>query len=1024
MDNQFFNSPLTPVGFDIPQQAQSVTPTPQQGLSQVDTTGLSLVGKSSEFTQQALQAKSRSDQIIQQSTQGVLEQQTASAQTIAQAASLEAQTAANRSAKVNQSFAQLTGNLTQFITDAAKKAEAERMSALKAKIEADKAAAAIALENNQVDWIEKGRIDKEGTVGYRSSVGEILAQYQLAPDDITSLTQKYYAPAIDYAKRTETNRIESARSVAEQQRNIRVEGLKAQLSTSLGGLAASAGLGEEVVSEHYANVQKAITDYMENDTLPILDRLTGAATAYKSVNEVMAKTNADSSQMQRDLDAFNQASEYASSLQDQVNSGQLSINDYNTLVKAKARAVGVPGFDVPDPSAPTRFLKGILQDADDIRELKQKEEMDAIAAVAADTSVIGSLATQFALDPAILASVESTDPKLQDKNVKAAVKMVNEFNDWRYKDVPSYNSKRANLTTDILGIKHSFNTWLVGATNRGGGGGALTPAESKQFEQLRIGGVIEAIQSGKQLTQEQAELVRSSAIELMAAKQQEAAALDQAYEINRQRFAQYGLHTDVATMKSAYQNWEKVRKEHVQRNAEIRAKALSNPYAQPGQSPNFNGGAPAKPGNWKPLAKRNYGGQVITMPFPQESLRNLGDLEPGQAFGDDRPGRTHAGLDFAVPIGTPTVSLVYGKVTEVAERGNYGKTVTVRGDDGFDYFYAHLDKYKVTVGSRVGPGQTVALTGNTGAGSGPHLHLEVTRNGEQVSGINPLTHLASKQFGDPAKGVRTANKGRVPTTVDARAIPLGGDNYLIDGKVGKLTEDQKLRFGVAAYSPSAPLRSSRQQGRRTGNGGGRGNLGYKRLDSDTQLQSALHGVAKNLGIPSEWLADVIAYESAGTFSPSIPNGLGYYGLIQFGDAAMQDLGVTRERLTSMSAAQQMQYVEKYLRLQMKYAGVSRLTSPEMVVAAINQGHTVLKDVWERGAAAVTDSQNRDGAGVTLKYYMENLGKYSGRKYTYMGDRRERLRTSVIHEQPAGGCTMCNQLSNQTAFIPHEGETYA
>jgi hypothetical protein len=73
-------------------------------------------------------------------------------------------------------------------------------------------------------------------------------------------------------------------------------------------------------------------------------------------------------------------------------------------------------------------------------------------------------------------------------------------------------------------------------------------------------------------------------------------------------------------------------------------------------------------------------------------------------------------------------------------------------------------------------------------------------------------------------------------------------------------------------------------------------------------------VSNRLGLADAgWLANLINFESAGTFDPSITNSLGYTGLIQFGTAAASDLGTTTGALRGMGATAQMDYVYEYLR---------------------------------------------------------------------------------------------------------------
>ena len=79
----------------------------------------------------------------------------------------------------------------------------------------------------------------------------------------------------------------------------------------------------------------------------------------------------------------------------------------------------------------------------------------------------------------------------------------------------------------------------------------------------------------------------------------------------------------------------------------------------------------------------------------------------------------------------------------------------------------------------------------------------------------------------------------------------------------------------------------------------------------TDFINKVKEIAPRVGLDSNWLMAIMNFESAGTFSPSITNSLGYVGLIQFGESARKTLGVTKEQLKAMSAVEQLDYVEKY-----------------------------------------------------------------------------------------------------------------
>jgi hypothetical protein len=82
----------------------------------------------------------------------------------------------------------------------------------------------------------------------------------------------------------------------------------------------------------------------------------------------------------------------------------------------------------------------------------------------------------------------------------------------------------------------------------------------------------------------------------------------------------------------------------------------------------------------------------------------------------------------------------------------------------------------------------------------------------------------------------------------------------------------------------------------------------------TPFVNKVNEIAPRIGVNPNWLMAIMYFESAGSFSPSITNSLGYVGLIQFGASARKTLGVTKEQLKAMNAVEQLNYVEKYFNL--------------------------------------------------------------------------------------------------------------
>ena len=98
----------------------------------------------------------------------------------------------------------------------------------------------------------------------------------------------------------------------------------------------------------------------------------------------------------------------------------------------------------------------------------------------------------------------------------------------------------------------------------------------------------------------------------------------------------------------------------------------------------------------------------------------------------------HKGQDWATAVGTPVVASCGGRVSKAGWGSGYGYVIYIDHEDGRQTRYAHLSKILVKTGDYVKQGQRIALSGNTGITSGPHLHFEILINGTQV---NPLKYL-------------------------------------------------------------------------------------------------------------------------------------------------------------------------------------------------------------------------------------------------------------------------------------------
>ncbi|MEV1068755.1 M23 family metallopeptidase [Streptomyces sp. NPDC050263] len=110
---------------------------------------------------------------------------------------------------------------------------------------------------------------------------------------------------------------------------------------------------------------------------------------------------------------------------------------------------------------------------------------------------------------------------------------------------------------------------------------------------------------------------------------------------------------------------------------------------------------------------------------------------------------THSGQDFAVPSGTKVMAAHGGTVVKAGGNGAgdgpaYGNAIVIKHANGVYSQYAHLSRISVKVGQVVKTGQKIALSGNTGNSSGPHLHFEIRKTANYGSAIDPVKFLRSK----------------------------------------------------------------------------------------------------------------------------------------------------------------------------------------------------------------------------------------------------------------------------------------
>jgi murein DD-endopeptidase MepM/ murein hydrolase activator NlpD len=100
--------------------------------------------------------------------------------------------------------------------------------------------------------------------------------------------------------------------------------------------------------------------------------------------------------------------------------------------------------------------------------------------------------------------------------------------------------------------------------------------------------------------------------------------------------------------------------------------------------------------------------------------------------------RPHEGIDVSAPMGTPIEAPAAGVVRSTGWEAGYGNTIEIDHGFGIVTRFAHASRILVHQGQRVQRGDRIALVGNSGLATGPHLHYEVHVNGRAV---DPLRYV-------------------------------------------------------------------------------------------------------------------------------------------------------------------------------------------------------------------------------------------------------------------------------------------
>ncbi len=139
-------------------------------------------------------------------------------------------------------------------------------------------------------------------------------------------------------------------------------------------------------------------------------------------------------------------------------------------------------------------------------------------------------------------------------------------------------------------------------------------------------------------------------------------------------------------------------------------------------------------------------GESLTRAFRrlphEQTFRISSSFNPTRLHPVTRRIAPHNGTDFAMPIGTPVLTIGDGVVTRVENHPFAGKYIEIQHGSTYKTRYLHLNRHLVKRGDTVKRGQRIALSGNTGRSTGPHLHFELHVNGRPVNAMKANLPMA------------------------------------------------------------------------------------------------------------------------------------------------------------------------------------------------------------------------------------------------------------------------------------------
>ncbi|MBP9642967.1 MAG: peptidoglycan DD-metalloendopeptidase family protein [Budvicia sp.] len=157
--------------------------------------------------------------------------------------------------------------------------------------------------------------------------------------------------------------------------------------------------------------------------------------------------------------------------------------------------------------------------------------------------------------------------------------------------------------------------------------------------------------------------------------------------------------------------------------------------------------SPNSDNNTKSSLSNTKSGLVLLRYPTAQPFKVTSEFNPTRVNPVTRKVTPHEGIDFSMPIGSAVVSTGAGEVVIAKFSRSAGNYIVIKHGDNYKTQYMHLSKLLVKQGQKIKRGQKIALSGNTGRSTGPHLHYELLVNNKAVNPLSTNVKMADNFSG-------------------------------------------------------------------------------------------------------------------------------------------------------------------------------------------------------------------------------------------------------------------------------------